>query len=143
MMDAGGPKRTIGGGLVHQGPPANFQRLDRLALTAAERRFGRMMPLAKAGSSEQRKVDDRVSNLQRGTVSPAETQPVVAAESRCGMHGFLRLGRLCEKTCGCSHIQRLAGHALFSHQEIHRVTLDQTPVQFRIFECVDSVMRPP
>jgi hypothetical protein len=32
---------------------------------------------------------------------------------------------------------------LFSHQEIHRVTLDQTPVQFRIFECVDSVMRPP
>jgi hypothetical protein len=32
---------------------------------------------------------------------------------------------------------------LFSHQEFHRVTLDQTPVPFRIFECVDSVMRPP
>jgi hypothetical protein len=24
MIDAGGPERTIGGELVHQGPPANF-----------------------------------------------------------------------------------------------------------------------
>jgi hypothetical protein len=91
-----------------------------------------MMTLAKSGSSEQREVDDRVSNLQRGTMSPAESQPVVAAESRCGMNGFLRLGRFCEKTCGSCHIQRLAGHALLSNQEIHRVTFNQTPVQFRM-----------
>ncbi len=102
-----------------------------------------MMALAKAGSSEPREVDDRVPNLQRGSVSPAETQPVIAAESRGGMHGFLRLGRFGEKTGGSRRVQRLAGHALFSHQEFHRVTLDQTPVPFRIFECVDSVMRPP
>ena len=74
-----------------------------------------MMTLAKSGSSEQREVDDRVSNLQRGTMSPAESQPVVAAESRCGMNGFLRLGRLREKACGSVQIQRFAGHALFSH----------------------------
>ena len=39
MIEAGGPERTIGGEMIHQGPPANFQRLDRLALTAAERRL--------------------------------------------------------------------------------------------------------
>lgn len=51
-------------------------------------------------------------------------QPVVAAETRSGVHGFMGLCGFSEETCGCLRVQRLVGHPLFSHQEIHRVALD-------------------
>ena len=98
------------------------------AATTAQRWFGWMMPLAKAGASEQGKMDDRSPREQPGTVSPAEAQPVVAAETRRAVDGFLRFGCLGEETVGSFQVQRLAGHAALADQEIHRMALDQPPV---------------
>ena len=101
-------------------------------MAAAEWRFGRMMALAKAATAEQRKVDDGFIDSQRGTVAPAETQAVVAAESGSGVHGFFRPGGSGEETGGGLRVERLARHALLADQEIHRMAFDQTPVELGV-----------
>ena len=94
-----------------------------------EARLGRMMSLAKPTCVEQRQMDDGFIHTQRGTVAPAETQAVVATESRGGVDGLLCLGGLREEAHRSLGIKGLAGGTFFAHQEIHGVALDQAAVQ--------------
>ena len=82
-----------------------------------------------AGKSTILKTISGIIDPQRGTVAPAETQPMVAAESRSGVHRFPCFGSSGEEAGRGLRIERLASHSLFADQKIHRVALDQTPVQ--------------
>jgi hypothetical protein len=53
-----------------------------------------MVALTKSATAEQRQMDDGFIDTQGSTVTPAEAHPVVAAESRGGVHGIFRLGHL-------------------------------------------------
>lgn len=84
-------------------------------MTATQRRFSWMTPLPHAAASEEREMDDGFLDTECGTIAPAEAEAVIAAKTRGGVHGFVRLGGLLEKTGGSLQIERLAGLSLFAN----------------------------